>query len=388
MARPSVTMLDVVNELHLKLYNTKGNNSDYYCPFCEANGKKHHHSLNVNFSNGTFNCFKCGSKGGYFKLYSMYQALINHNENYYGDGTSDECQKQASKDMVRILSGYSYEKQEIRKNRNKQQQQQLKNIAKMASSFNLKKSQIVYEALLKHCTLTKVHRQNLKNRGMSDFYIDKYRIKSVPTVFPSAVIQRITTETGIQDFSGVAGFYYDEESLSWQMVIGKHHKGMFIPYYDVNNKICGLQIRLDTPTVHGDRYIWFSSVNRNRGTSVPAVPCYLKGTKRNNNLYITEGALKAMVSQSLTGWSFLAVAGVNSQQGIEEAMTKFNGSVVYDCFDMDYVNNPNVSKAKENLANKIISAGKELKRQDWDSNYKGIDDYLLHLITMNNKKSQ
>ena len=85
-----------------------------------------------------------------------------------------------------------------------------------------------------------------------------------------------------------------------------------------------------------------------------------------------------MVSQSLNDCSFLAIAGVNNQDGITEALHKLPYTKVYTAFDMDYLEKPNVQEAKEKLTKKINDANKVTKDLTWNPQYKGLDDYLLY----------
>ena len=53
MASISVTMEDVVRELHLSLYKNRGTSSDYICPFCKTLTGKKHPSKHSNVSRAT-----------------------------------------------------------------------------------------------------------------------------------------------------------------------------------------------------------------------------------------------------------------------------------------------------------------------------------------------
>lgn len=377
-------MTDVVSTLNLSLYRDRGNVADYYCPFCEANGK-HHHSLNINFEKETFNCYKCGYGGGLLQLYSAYQQVVVRNSDYIGHYKSSECTKQAAADMLEALG----QNQQKTASENQKRKKLVEEKRTLHSDINFSKTNLVYNCLIDNISLTVRHRQDLLDRGMSEESIKKYRLRSVPTTFGGAIVKKISEQTGITDFSGVAGFYFDEQTLEWSMTFQKYHKGILIPYYDYDGNITSFQIRLDTPLSSKNdkptRYISFSSVYRNKGTSASSTPCYLHGTKRNNILYVTEGGLKAMVAQSMTGWSFVALQGVANQKGLEELLGRFQGNIVYDTFDMDYHTNVNVQKEKKKLEAKIVNAGKTFKRAEWNAEYKGIDDYLLALKKSKNK---
>lgn len=376
MASISVTMEDVVRELHLSLYKNRGISSDYICPFCKTLTGKKHPKLNINYHKQAFKCFSCDHKGGMFDLYSYYQSEVVGNPNYIGDPKSDENRKQARNDLVQTLGGYDERKMASRNNTIKANREKIKKETTIESIYNVDKCNIVYRSLLKICSLSKAHKLNLLERGLTEIDIEKYLLKSVPVIMTSTIIRRISEETGISDFEGVPGFYYNDTSLQWELVFNKYYKGILIPYYDLDGKISGLQIRLDNP--QDNRYFWVSSKDKNRGTGAKSLPCYLPGNKKTDTIIITEGALKAMVSQSLNDCSFLAIAGVNNQDGIAEALYKLPYKKVYIAFDMDYLENPNVQEAKEKLTKKIKDANKVTKDLTWNPQYKGLDDYLLY----------
>ena len=93
---------------------------------------------------------------------------------------------------------------------------------------------------------------------------------------------------------------------------------------------------------------------------------------------ITEGALKADVAAHLTGDCFIGLAGVNCRNGLVPLLHDMGITKVYEAFDMDKNANENVTASVSKLHRRLAEAGIDCIPCEWDSNYKGIDDFLLN----------
>jgi len=153
------------------------------------------------------------------------------------------------------------------------------------------------------------------------------------------------------------------------------YSGFLIPVCDREGYIQGLQIRLDDVSVR--KYRWFSSNHCAGGSRAyswvhvsraPAVPP--------RTVYITEGALKADVAASLSGKLFTAVPGVKALDLLPGTLRGLGVSRAVEALDMDKRINANVAAAADRIRDIVTGAALDFFPFEWDSRYKGIDDYL------------
>lgn len=100
-------------------------------------------------------------------------------------------------------------------------------------------------------------------------------------------------------------------------------------------------------------------------------------------IYLTEGAMKADIAHYLTDYKlpFIAVAGVNAFTKLEEELLRLKAygvEKVVNMYDMDYLTNPNVQKALVRTREIVQNCGLRYQRYVWNTEYKGIDDYLKY----------
>ena len=164
---------------------------------------------------------------------------------------------------------------------------------------------------------------------------------------------------------GVPGFYQDDAGR-WTINFGSRTAGILLPAVGMDGLICGMQIRLDTPLHRRDdppgksgaKYIWLSSVGKPHGVTSGS-PLHFVGEPFAKTVYVTEGLLKADIAHCLTGRSFVAVAGVNSLNGLESAlrcMAQNGTKLVVEAYDMDKSENEYVAYAQ--TFNKAEKSGK------------------------------
>ena len=150
-----------------------------------------------------------------------------------------------------------------------------------------------------------------------------------------------------------------------------------------------MQIRLDTPLRRRDdppgksgaKYIWLSSIGKPHGVTSSS-PLHFVGEPFAKTVYVTEGLLKADIAYCLTGRSFVAVAGVNSLNGLESAlrcMAQNGTKLVVEAYDMDKLENEYVASAAEKVQQIARVAGLQSTSLVWNTAYKGIDDWQLAL---------
>src|SRR4030042_1814088 len=122
-----------------------------------------------------------------------------------------------------------------------------------------------YHALLAELTLSEMHRDNLRRRGLTYAEIHILGYKTLPA---NGHCELVNWLQGIR-LVGVPGFYV--EAGQWQLA---GPVGILIPVRDVKRRIAGLQIRCDN--VDGGKYKWLSSRGFNAGCS-PGAPVHVAG---------------------------------------------------------------------------------------------------------------
>lgn len=328
------------------------------CPFC---GKKR--KMNFKYSTNQYNCPACNEGGFMLSLYSKLNGIENKSN---GEITAEIKQKLGISDEITYKKPLR-NKKEIKTDKDNN----TVNISEM------KRIDAVYRAFLSKLSMSEFHYDGLINRGLNDKDINRWLFKSVP-LFGYKRICRELIEEG-HNLEGVAGFYWDCDS--WSIDINSKLTGTIIPAWGIYGYIEALQIRLDKP-LGKCKYLWISSDDKCNGTKANAAHFFVKGSKRNDTLVITEGAFKAIIPSKVFGYSVFAVAGVNNQSDIIRAIPKIKEmgyTKIMECFDADFRFNENVKKAKDKLKNTMEEHGFTYSTFEWEySQGKGFDDFALY----------
>ena len=235
----------------------------------------------------------------------------------------------------------------------------------------------VYRAVLNELTLNPEHRENLRKRGLTDEVIDRCLYRSVPEHWAGVFVRLKKLKIS---FIGIPGFY-EKNGKAFSACT---KPGFFIPYFNADNQIVGMQIRFDD----GDkRYRWFSSPGYENGCSAKNIASYgipgvMPKCAKDKTVYITEGALKAHIACTLSGNShpYIALAGVNCFNQWEatcEHLKALGVTHVADAFDSDRESNEHVRNALKKLYAIAARYGITMTRFNWGTAYKGVDDYFL-----------
>ena len=246
-----------------------------------------------------------------------------------------------------------------------------------------------YSLLLSMLPLTPTHKAHLLSprRGLTEEQIARFGFKSTPPAFLCRSYAERLRRHGCT-LQGVPGFYQDDAGR-WTINFGSRTAGILLPAVGMDGLICGMQIRLDTPLRRRDdppgksgaKYIWLSSIGKPHGVTSGS-PLHFVGEPFAKTVYVTEGLLKADIAYCLTGRSFVAVAGVNSSNGLESAlrcMAQNGTKLVVEAYDMDKLENEYVASAAEKVQQIARVAGLQSTSLVWNTAYKGIDDWQLAL---------
>jgi len=309
------------------------------CPFCDDSS--YHMSLNT--VKNVFRCNRCKETGGMLQLYGK----------IFGVTT-----KEAYSDLKEKLPSafqYAHPKNQV--------------LANVYPTGPLEERHAVYQRLLNLLSLSDIHLRNLRKRGLSNEAIQRNCYRSVPLVTEvrQSIVKKLQDEYKL---CGIPGFYTDYNG-NWDIYC---KSGILIPVRDKDNKIQGLQLRLDDTS--NRKYRWLSSnYFQNGAKAEPWV--HVTGNIHSTSAYITEGPLKADVASHLSGGRlFIAIPGINCTKRLPDVLKSMGIIRVAEALDMDKLVKPEVSKAVENIRNIVQSCNIEYVPFQWNSRYKGIDDYL------------
>lgn len=294
----------------------------------------------------------------------------------------------------------------------------------------------VYRDLLSRLRLNENHRQDFLQRGLTEEQIDEFMIRSIPSIGLFSIPESI-----LRNYSLKGVPLFGKKNGNWVLNMTPGKTGVFVPYYDLQGRIQQLQIRYDIDPNAEDpeeekknRYRWGTSSTLEEGTSATNVTFWGRlskmGTEK-NYVIVTEGGIKANVSSYLSGEPVVAVPGVTCYSCFEEIVSwcKANGKYIIEAFDMDgkrYQNEVKVTidlndppktldpKIVEELRynpNRFLLRNRETKEVRlvnesvrrgikkmygianeagvgmvpfiWEPEFKGVDDYLLHLKETN-----
>ena len=241
-----------------------------------------------------------------------------------------------------------------------------------------------YSQMLKLLPLSNENRKNLNQRGLSDSIIMENGYASTPSN-QCQIVQKLLKQGCV--LKGVPGFF-QTDSGAWQMRSNDWTAGFFVPVRDEEGRIQGMQIRLNHGFKDGTKYIWFSSLGFQNGTSAGAA-VHIVGNPKDTTVFVTEGALKSDIAHSMTGRTFIAAAGVNQYRSLAITLKKLKRigvKKVVECYDVDKFKNIHVMRGSIMLCLIAQKLGFQTKNVAWDNRYKGIDDlhYALHQAKIQN----
>lgn len=388
-------MVDLIYLLRLGIRHKGTISWDADCPFCHGEGK-----MNLNLKKKVFRCNRCGEAGGmldlYGKLYGVdYATACGEIKEALGKGETGKeyaVQKVAVKQPPEILQ---------------------------AEPASIQERHKTYTRLLSMLPLSGTHENNLLERGFSLERIVQNGYKSTPAFGYKKLAERLLKEGCV--LQGVAGFFQDKNG-AWTVNFSAKNAGFLVPVRNTEGLIAGMQIRLDHP-YDGRKYIWFSSAERPMGITSGS-PVHFVGEEGKHTAYVTEGPLKADLSNFLSGGTFVAVAGVNLYGNLPPVLHRLKETgtrLVYEAYDMDKllkldcredykkeyclscelrrngkekaacpkkkVKRDNIQKGCRNLYRICRENGLERKSLTWDKDeqgewngkIKGVDDYLVSI---------
>jgi hypothetical protein len=366
------------------------------CPVC---GKL---SLIIGLQEDNFICFNasCEISGGMLQFYA------------YCEGKEGMSLSDGRKEIMERLYGYKPglsldEKRKINKAADERRRKLAQQQVHQCDRRSIDDCDKTYSALLDMLSLSDDHYDNLINRGLTKETIISRKYRTFPIVsheeYPLKLME------GGYYIDGVPGFFKNN-NMKWELRTIK--RGIMIPISNRNNKIVGFQVRKDdnllktfykrnaTGAYELDankmkipekekKFTWLSSKGLQDGTGVNGSIHYSCDFVLENNVFVpkvpenkgivlSEGPLKGDIFHEKTNYPAITVPGVNCYEHLAKELDFLRErgfKTIYNGYDMDYDQNPNVYKSLEKSYDLILSKGFELKRLLWNNKYKGIDDY-------------
>lgn len=330
-----ISMTDVVTYFSV-VDQIKRTSIDSICPLCG------HKTLHFDFKKDVFACPACGIGGGVLDAWALLSGIDT--------GDVKENRRRAKLDLEEKLKNSNHGSVNLLNI-------DLKEQPLMASLDARDKA---YKRLINDLKLNAEHKKNLKERGLTEKEISYFGFKTVKNISYS------------EDKEGIPGFYYDKKK--WKLVATK---GFLIPQCDIDGKIQSCQIRLDSGE---PKYLSLSSANKSRGVSSASYTHFVNMYNESvEEIILTEGPLKADIINAKTKIPVIAIPGVMSQKYLKSELKKLKSrglKKIIIAFDMDYRTNANVKNALTKLNKSLHELGLKTVQLNWDSKFKGYDDYL------------
>lgn len=318
------------------------------CPFCGDHGTGKYH-LSLNTEKDQYRCNLCGAHGNSVTLYAAIKGVTNG---------------EAYRAMTGGSNIYSMPVQPTPQKTERQ-------------PTPIAERSAVYEEMLSHLTLLPEHRQNLRERGLSEERIEENGYKSMPTTEESRrLLARLVGAN--HELLGIPGFYtrYGRWTIAGP-------NGFLIPVRDKDGLIQGLKIRLDAETNPSRKYRWFSSRDKHLQNGTRSYSwIHVTGDRSRKRAFLTEGPLKGDVASFLARDAlFVCTGGVNAIKGLRETILELGVTEVVEAMDMDQMTNPQVRNAILTMREEVRKIpGLKYSKYTWNPTYKGVDDYFLSRV--------
>ena len=234
----------------------------------------------------------------------------------------------------------------------------------------------VYNALINLVSLSDEHKSLLMKKGLSEKAIIENEYRSYPLA-RFEKIGELISQQGL-NAEGVPGFYVPEGKD--KPVLRELSQGILIPQRSVLGRIQGFQIRTSGKT----RYMSLSTADMNKGAASKTFTHMRPGKKGFRTVILTEGPLKGDIISDKTGYSVVAIPGVNSVSKLPStlsALRKRGLEEIYIAFDMDLYENRHVEEALNKLKTMLEKMCFPYSTLEWEREFKGLDDFLVGMNT-------
>jgi Domain of unknown function (DUF3854) len=232
----------------------------------------------------------------------------------------------------------------------------------------------IYADLQASLTLSDVHREALRKRGLTDEQIDLRGYRTLPAGRRGRqkIAEALHQKYGSALFR-VPGFYFDKSNR----ISLAGAAGILIPVYGSEfGYIRAFKIRRDE-AVDGQRYRWLSSNHRGGPGPGSLVHWPIGISSPAAIVRVTEGPLKADIATALSGLPTIAIPGVGTWKKCIPVLRELRAETVRLAFDADARTNPTVARSLKDLAAALQKAKFTVELESWSAEQgKGIDDLL------------
>lgn len=239
----------------------------------------------------------------------------------------------------------------------------------------------VYRALLQELSLSAVHRENLRKRGLSDEEIDLRGYKTLVGPGRAKLAKTMVSKFGNDVCKKIPGLFIKQgERKPYWTLAGS--AGIVIPLRDVRGRIVALKVRADKPGKKGPKYSYITSSGRmgavqDGPSPMPTVHLPVHRSSSHQKIRLTEGELKADIATVLSGHLTISIPGVSTWRPAVPVLKKLTPEKVLLAFDADARKNYNVARALQNTAIALQTEGFNVELETWPKEWgKGIDDVL------------
>lgn len=245
----------------------------------------------------------------------------------------------------------------------------------------------VYRAVLKVFPLSDEHYLMLRKRGLTSEEVYMHGYRTLP-VERYQGIKKLEQVFNAEKFDSIPGFCKRKGKNGGSYWWIQGGSGIIIPVLTLEKEVAGLQIRLDDPTPR-TKYLNLSTDGYDRGTSCGILThVALPPSLKTNDIWITEGTIKANVIMSRLQASSIGLSGVAGWHDVLEIIRNIHkkfgideGNIII-AFDADYEQKEQVFY---HMAEMYSAIEKEFDQDQypiyfatWDIRKgKGIDDYIM-----------
>ena len=231
----------------------------------------------------------------------------------------------------------------------------------------LDKRDQAYRLLLTELPLSPDHRDNLRQRGLSDAEIDEGQYRTLPS-YRQKFVKRLADGLGAE-FTTVPGFIEGDRGPRIAAP-----SGLVVPVRDPVGRVVALKVRPDKPNGSG-KYCYLSSAKY--GGPSPGSPAHvpLGVCGPCPVVRVTEGELKADIATRLSGVPTVSFSGVASWRSVVPLLQTLGAKTVQVAFDADAPTNRHVAKALRDCVEELLTLGYAIELERWPIDAgKGIDD--------------